>query len=225
LVLQATRIVRRKGIELAVDFVRALDTPARRAQLRARGLHNSQSFDRDNRIVLVLAGYARDDVTGQYVGDLKKKIARAGIDAIFIEDVVGACRALEGDQKRYSLWDAYVFADLVTYPSLWEGWGNQFLEAVRAQLPILLFEYPVYQADIGTKGFRVISLGSAIAGRDDLDLVQVAPQIIEQAAEQAVDLLTDAQLRRETTEHNLKVCRQHYSLQALRNYLAHLLER
>jgi glycosyltransferase involved in cell wall biosynthesis len=223
-VLQATRIVRRKGIELAVDFVRALDTPGRRAQLRARGLYNGQPFGLDSRIVLVLAGYARDDVTGQYVGNLKEKIARAGIDAIFVEDVIGACRGTEGEQKRYSLWDSYVFADLVTYPSLWEGWGNQFLEAVRARLPILLFEYPVYQTDIGSQGFRIISLGTEIAGRDDLDLVQVAPHIIEAAADQAIDLLTNARLRQETVEHNFQVSRQHYSLKALRSYLAHLLE-
>ena len=45
-------------------------------------------------------------------------------------------------------------SDFVTYPSLWEGWGNQLLEALRARLPLMLFEYPVYQADIKSKGLR-----------------------------------------------------------------------
>ena len=221
-ILQATRVVSRKGIELAVDFVQALDRPERRARLQERGLYDGRSFDDDSRVVLVLAGYVQDDVTGRYVMNLKHKIARAGIDALFIEEVVGGRRQAGEGQKIYSLWDTYVWADFVTYPSLWEGWGNQFLEALRARLPLLLFEYPVYQADIGDKGFRVVSLGSAIQERDDLDLVQVSPQVIEAAADQALELLTDARLRHETVEHNFQVGRQHYSLEALRGYLAQL---
>jgi len=116
-----------------------------------------------------------------------------------------------------------VCADFVTYPSLWEGWGNQFLEALQARLPIVLFEYPVYRADIRGKGFRVVSLGSEIAGRDDLGLVQVRPAVIEEAADQAVELLTDAALRQEVTSHNLQLARRHYSLEALRGYLSRLI--
>lgn len=32
----------------------------------------------------------------------------------------------------------------MTYPSLREGWGNQFIEAVFAKLPVVLLEYPVW---------------------------------------------------------------------------------
>ena len=231
-ILQATRIVQRKGIELAADFVKALDSPERRSLLKERGLYDGRSFDdacpepsrRNSRIVLVLAGYARDDVTGGYVSRLKQKVERAGIDALFIEDVVGGRRQTRNGQKIYSLWDTYVFADFVTYPSLWEGWGNQFLEALRAHLPLMVFEYPVYQADIKDKGFRVVSLGSEIQGRDDLGLVQVSPQVIEAAADQAVELLTDARLRQEIVELNFQLGRQHYSLESLRGYLARLVE-
>ncbi len=224
LVLQATRIVQRKGIELAVDFVKALDTPERRARLKARGLYDGRSFDDDSRIVFVLAGYARDDVSGGYVASLKQKIERSGIDALFIEELVEGQRQTHNGDKVYSLWDTYVFADFVTYPSLWEGWGNQFLEALRARLPLMLFEYPVYQADIGDKGFRVVSLGAEAQGRDDLGLVQVAPRVVEAAADQAVDLLTDARLRQETVEHNFQLGQQHYSLESLRGYLAPLID-
>ncbi len=223
LILQATRIVRRKGIELAVDFVRALSSPERRAHLKDRGLYDGRSFDDDSRIVLVLAGYS-EDPTGRYLNLLKQKIAQAGIDALFIGDLVGGRRQTRDGQKIYSLWDTYVFADFVTYPSLWEGWGNQFLEALRAQLPLMLFEYPVYQADIRDKGFHVVSLGSEIQGRDSLGLVQVASQVVEAAADQAVELLTDTRLRQETVEHNFQIGQQHYSLEALRGYLARLME-
>lgn len=231
LILQATRIVQRKGIELAVDFVKALGSPERRALLKQRGLFDGRSFDDDSRIVLVLAGYA-EDPTERYLNLLRQKIEQAGVDALFIghpstgsgQALVAGRRQTRDGHKVYSLWDTYVFADFVTYSSLWEGWGNQFLEALRARLPLMLFEYPVYQADIRDKGFRVVSLGSKIQGRDDLGLVQVEPSVIETAADQAVELLTDAQLRRETVEHNWQVGRQYYSLEALRGYLARLVK-
>ncbi len=217
-ILQATRIVARKGIELAVDFVQALNSPARRALLHRRGLYDGRPFDDESRIVLVLAGYAQDDLSG-YTARLKQKIAHAGVDALFIEDVIGHRRQVHSGEKVYSLWDSYVYADFVTYPSLWEGWGNQFLEALRARLPILLFEYPVYRADIADKGFRVISLGDTVQEQDDLGLVRVAPETIERAADGAVELLTDGQLRKETVEHNFRLGREHYSLASLRDYL------
>jgi glycosyltransferase involved in cell wall biosynthesis len=223
-ILQATRIVQRKGIELAIDFVRALNSPERRARLTSRWLYDGRSFGDDSRIVLVLAGYARDDVTGGYVKRLKQKIERAGIDALFIEDMIGGQRQTRAGEKIYSLWDTYVLADFVTYPSLWEGWGNQFLEALRARLPLMLFEYPVYQADIKDKGFHVVSIGSEIQGQDDLGLAQVAPQVVGAAADQAVELLTDARLRQETVEHNFQIGRQHYSLESLGGYLSPLME-
>jgi glycosyltransferase involved in cell wall biosynthesis len=138
--------------------------------------------------------------------------------------LVGGRRQSRAGKKIYSLWDTYVFADFVTYPSLWEGWGNQFLEALRARLPLMLFEYPVYRADIKDKGFHVVSLGSEIVDRDDLGLVRVENAVIEAAADQAVALLIDPKLRRETVERNFEIGRQHYSLEALRGYLSHLME-
>jgi glycosyltransferase involved in cell wall biosynthesis len=224
LVLQATRVVQRKGIELAVDFVQALDSPKRRARLRRSGLYDGRPFTDDSRIVLVLAGYTEDDPGGRYVELLKRKIERAGVQALFIGDRVGGMRHMEGGKKTYSLWDTYVFADFVTYPSLWEGWGNQLLEALRARLPLVLFEYPVYRADIRDKGLRVVSLGGEIQERDDLGLVRVKQATIEAAAGQAVELLTDAGLRRDTVEHNFQVGCQHYSLEALRGYLTRLMQ-
>ena len=224
LILQATRIVPRKGIELAIDFVKALNAPHRRAQLQERGLYDGRPFSEESRIVLVLAGYAQDDVTGQYPAKLRRKAEREGVDALFIEDRVASRRGSRNGHKVYSLWDTYVFADLVTYPSLWEGWGNQLLEAIYARVPVMLFEYPVYQADIKARGLRVISLGDRLQGRDEDGLVQVAPAVIEQAADQAVDLLTWGDLRREVVEHNFGVGLQHYSMAALRGYLAPLFQ-
>ncbi|MEA3310150.1 MAG: glycosyltransferase [Chloroflexota bacterium] len=217
-ILQATRIVSRKGIELAVDFIKALDTPARRAILQERRLYDGRAFDEDSRIVLVLAGYTQDDQTG-YTPRLKRKIEQAGIDALFIEDLVAGQRQTRAGEKIYSLWDTYVHADFVTYPSLWEGWGNQLLEALRAKLPILLYEYPVYLADIQESGLDVVSLGSEVTGYDEWGLAQVAPATIAAAADEAVELLTNGARYRQVVEHNFAVGQERYSPEALRGYL------
>ncbi len=44
------------------------------------------------------------------------------------------------------------------------------------------------------------------------------------AADQAVELLSDARLRQKTVEHSFQVGQQHYSLEALQGYLARLME-
>ena len=50
----------------------------------------------------------------------------------------------------------------------------------------------------------------------------MADDIIETAADEAVDLLVDNSLRQETVEHNFRVAQEHYSLSALRRYLESL---
>lgn len=222
LILQATRIVPRKGIELAIDFVAALNSPERRAQMVADGLYNGRSFSHDSRIVFVLAGYAQDDTTG-YVDKLRDKIAKSNIDAIFIEDIVDGRREMRHGQKIYSLWDTYVHADFITYPSLWEGWGNQLLEALRVKLPFLLFEYPVYTADIKQVGLQAVSLGAEITSWSKNKLAQVPEATIQRCADEALALLTNETLFQEMVEHNFQVGKKHYSMAALRGYLSDIM--
>ncbi len=223
-ILQATRIVPRKGIELAIDFVAALNHPARRAKLEKLGLYNGRSFTSDSRIVFVLAGYAQDDASGQYVGKLQQKIAQTGIDALFIEELIESDRLMRDGQKVYSLWDSYVYADFVTYPSLWEGWGNQLLEAIRARLPFMLFEYPVYEVDIKDKGLHAVTLGDTVTGYDEQGLAQISPEMMETAADEAIALLTNKQQYQQTVEHNFQVGQTYYSMNALRHHLEGLME-
>jgi glycosyltransferase involved in cell wall biosynthesis len=117
LILQATRIITRKGIELAIDFVKALGAPQRRAQLQEKSLYNGRDFSDQNQIVLVLAGYALDDISGGYKPKLAQKAEREGVQILFIEDFVDERRQMTNGNKIYSLWDTYAHADFVTYPS------------------------------------------------------------------------------------------------------------
>jgi glycosyltransferase involved in cell wall biosynthesis len=223
LILQATRIMPRKGIELAFDFVNSLNQPERRARLESRGLYDGRSFTKDSRIALILAGHTEDEITGEYIKKLKRKRDETAADAIFIEDVIGGSRRTENEKKIFSLWDTYVYADFVTYPSYWEGWGNQLLEALRAKLPLMLFEYPVYKADIEDNGLSVVSLGSELTDGED-GLVHVPARKIEEAADQAIELLANSSLREEVVESNFEIGRRHYSLNALSRYLLPIID-
>lgn len=224
LVLQATRIVERKGIELAIDLVKELGKPSNIAHFQQEGLYNGSPFTENSRIVLVLAGYA-EDKNGIYLARLKQKIDQAGIEARFITDKVASRRGETDGQRLYSLWDCYAFADLVTYPSLFEGWGNQLLEAIRAKLPIAIFEYPVYQADIREKGFDAITLGSAAEGTDSSGLVSVSEAMVRRAAEQTIEILTNPSARQAMTKRNFDLGKRYYSLESLEEQLAVLIGR
>jgi len=222
LVLQATRIVARKGIELAIDLVEKLGQGQYRDQIVRNGLYDGRRFSKESRFILVLAGYS-EDPKKEYLNRLREKATRAGVELRVISERVKSRREIEDGKKIYSLWDCYVFADLVTYPSLYEGWGNQFLEALRARVPIVVFEYPVYRADIKEKGFSVISLGSEVEGKHDLGLVQVSEESMERAAHRSVRALTDGPFRHEMVEENFALGKRFYSLESLENYLRTIL--
>lgn len=224
IVLQATRIVERKGIELAIDLVRELNKPDHIEKLQKIGLCDGRKFSEESRIVLVLAGYS-EDRTNKYLNRLKEKIGRTGIEARYIADSVRSRRGEIDGRRIYSLWDCYVSADLVIYPSLFEGWGNQFLEAIRANLPIVLFEYPVYRADIKNKGFDVISLGNEVIGIDDLGLTTISEANIKRAAQRSVEVLTDSSAREEMVDRNFDLGREFYGLESLEWYLEEVIGR
>jgi hypothetical protein len=81
----------------------------------------------------------------------------AGVDLRFIDARVGHSRGTDAqNRKTYSLGDVYRTADLVTYPSLYEGFGNAFLEAVYFRKPIVVKRYSIFITDIEPKGLQII---------------------------------------------------------------------
>src|SRR5258708_35306425 len=108
-----------------------------------------------------------------YRHKLEEYIKETGITALFVSDVIDVHRTTDNGHKIYSLWDAYVFADIVTFPSIWEGWGNQFIEAIFAQKPVIVFEYPVFKSDVKQEGYVVISLGDKLSDSHPNGLVKL----------------------------------------------------
>ena len=216
IILQATRVISRKGIELAIDLVKELTKPDNLLLLKERGFYDKREIDEKSKVVLVLPNLIEDM---EYFKLLKEKIKKKNINALFIGDIVDTIRKMENNRKIYSLWDTYLFADLVTYPSLYEGWGNQFLEAIKAKLPIVVFEYEVYKRDIKPNGFKVISLGDKLKGKEVQGLYKIDSSVIKRVAKEAIRVLTDLPYRKKTVEYNFNLGRWLYSLPALRKYL------
>lgn len=107
-VLQPTRVVQRKGIEHAIELV---------ARMKRKS-------------VLVIS-HASGDEGYEYEQRVKEFAELLKIRALFVDNRIGDKRdTTEDGRKIYTLEDIYPHADLVTYPSLQEGFGNAFLEAV-----------------------------------------------------------------------------------------------
>jgi glycosyltransferase involved in cell wall biosynthesis len=138
---QVTRIVKRKGIETALELIDRLD---------------------DKKVKLVITGSAADDNRKGYYKELIDIINKRKLNEriIFAHHRVLNDRGqtLQGE-KIYSLSDAYAHATASTYFSSYEGFGNAFVEAVLGKTPIFVNDYkPVYWPDIGSKGFEAVMI-------------------------------------------------------------------
>ena len=221
LVLQATRIVERKAIELAIDVVAELKSKKNLESLYTKELYDGRQFTKDNRIVLVLAGL--HEFSSKYIEYLKDRANEKNVELLFINEIIEDVRCTKNGKKCYSLWDAFANSDLVTYPSVYEGWGNQFLETVFAKKPVVVYEYPVYLTDIKASSFDIISLGSKhTIGKNKL--VNVEDKVLERVAVESIEVLTDNYKRNHVVEMNFEIAKQHFSYDALEAILKKLFE-
>jgi glycosyltransferase involved in cell wall biosynthesis len=137
--------------------------------------------------------------------------------------MIDQSRSYVNGQKKYSLWDAYAIADFVTFPSVIEGWGNQLLEAVFAQKPLLIYEYPVYEKDIKDFGFEFVSLGNTYHMEANR-LASVNSKNVKKAAKRMAQLLTDEAAYKQMVQHNFEIGKMHFSYESLHLLLEPLIE-
>ncbi|HUS85433.1 MAG TPA: glycosyltransferase family 4 protein [Anaerolineales bacterium] len=184
--LQPTRIVPRKRIELAIELTRRVDSDS----------------------VLVITHQSGDEGSA-YEKRLREYADLLGVRVIFGSETVNHHRGeTEDGRKIYSLADTYQQADLVTYPSTIEGFGNAFLETLYFSRPLVISTYAIFKTDIQPKGFRVI-------GFDDF--------IEDDTVKKAMAILEDPSIGEEMASYNYKIARRHYSFRILENNLATIL--
>jgi len=185
LILQPTRIVPRKGIEHAIKLVGMLG---------------------DDRYKLVISHDAGDE-GHDYKKRLREMARQEGVDLRFFAARIGEVRQVDHEgNKIYTLWDIYRHADLMTYPSTYEGFGNALLEAIYFRVPVVINRYSIYVRDIEPKGFKLLEMDGFIT-----------PELVEQVRR----VIEDRAHRESIVDHNYKVARKYYSYTVLRRVLRH----
>jgi glycosyltransferase involved in cell wall biosynthesis len=185
-ILQPTRVIQRKGIELAIELVKRLSL----ANCRLYISHRS------------------DDEGLAYWHWLKREAQVMGVQIQLIDHLIGSQRGTINGYKIYSYADAYLNADLVTYPSLYEGFGNALLESIYFKRLAVVNRYPVYNADIKPLGFEFIELDGFV---DD------------ESVEKTRRLLFDRAKVAQIVENNYEIANEYFSFELLENKLSELL--
>jgi glycosyltransferase involved in cell wall biosynthesis len=177
-VLQPTRVVQRKGIEHAIELVHRL---GRKAKLVISHASGDEGYDYEQR--------------------LKDYTRLMEVDTVFVSDIINEQRGqTEDGRKIYTLEDIYPHADLVTYPSTFEGFGNAFLEAIYFRKPIVVNAYSIYTKDIKPKGFSVIEIDGFVTS---------------EAVKKTRRILDNPQLCREMVDHNYELGLKYFSYSVL----------
>jgi glycosyltransferase involved in cell wall biosynthesis len=103
------------------------------------------------------------------------------------------------------LYDLYPHADLVTYPSHYEGFGNAFLEAVYFRKPVVVNMYAIYARDIDPLGFKTIKI----------------PQLVtREVVQQTRELLSSQSLRNSWADINYELGLRYFSFTVAHRKLA-----
>jgi mannosylglucosylglycerate synthase len=174
LFLQPTRVVRRKGIEHAIELTKRVGMGAK-----------------------LVISHASGDEGNAYQERVRQYAELLGVPVNFEAEIIRDTRGMTPDgRKVYTLADVYPAADLVTYPSTVEGFGNAFLEAVYFRRPLVVNNYSIFDVDIKPKGFRVIEFDGYVT---------------DATVRHARQVLTNPRLAGDMVELNYRLARRHFS--------------
>lgn len=187
MILQPTRIVQRKGIEYAIQLVEELN---------------------DFRYKLVISHEAGDEGI-DYAQWLQETAKARGVDLRLVGiHMADPMNPEVNNHERLSLWDVYPHADFITYPSLYEGFGNAFLEAIYFKKPLLINRYAIFVKDIEPKGFDLIAMDGYLT-QEKIDKVR--------------NVLESSEIRKKMVNTNYEIAKNHYSFKVLRRWLNNLI--
>jgi glycosyltransferase involved in cell wall biosynthesis len=181
--LQPTRVVPRKGIEHSIALLGALDNPRYK----------------------LIVSHESGDEGDEYLHALQEMAEHQGVDLRLIDNRIDEVRGTNAEgQKTYTLADAYIHADFITYPSLYEGFGNALIEAFYYRKPVLVNRYSIYVTDIEPRGFHV----TAMNGYLTKDVVAQVKRVVE-----------DDDYRQQMVDKNYELGKRFFSYSVLRRKL------
>ena len=184
--LQPTRVVARKGIDMSFELLRRLREP------RAR---------------LIISHQAGDEGMAYY-RQLLDRAEAMNVEVHYLAGFIEEKRVTRDGRKAYTLWDVYPHADFVTYPTLYEGFGNALLEAIYFRKPVLVNRYSVYVADIAPLGF---------------DFVEVDGWISDESVSEVRRLLDDPDRCQALVDKNYELARRHFYYDVLASTMSSLI--
>ena len=186
-ILQPTRVVPRKWIERSLEIVNLMD------------LENP---------VLVLT-HSADDEGDLYNQRILEYARNLGVTLVSIEHLVGPERdyGANNNATKYTIGDIYQCADLVCYPSGYEGFGNAFLETIYYRKPIVVNRYSIYIADIEPKGFETITIEGFVTN---------------QTVKRIFHVLTHNKIQKRMTDKNYQLGEKYFSFQVLEQLILDL---
>jgi glycosyltransferase involved in cell wall biosynthesis len=215
------RIVPNKQTELAGHLTAVLQNM--NGELIGKTLYNGQIFTDKSRIMLVLAGRPERDFL-EYQNNLFQLFDALKINWRYVGNDVTPYTSDDGMFNALYP-DMHTIADFVLYPTGWEGFGNQLLEAFASNLPVVVFEYPVFKEDIAPKGVKVVSLGGTILKeRDVRGCSQLPARVLKEAVYEMKRILTDAPMYKNITINNIEVGKSNFSFEQLRAHLKDAIE-
>ena len=187
MLLQPTRVVPRKGIEHSIALV---------SQLR-------------NAKCKLVVSHESGDEGLDYHHALTELADQSGVDLRFVyTQLRPKADTTPSGTSVTSLAEVYAQADLITYPSLCEGFGNALLEAFYYRKPVLVNRYATFIADIEPKGFEVITMNGFLT---------------RSVLEQVRRVIADDEFRTQVVEHNFELGKKFFSYSVLRRKLRSLI--
>ena len=188
-VLQPTRVVARKGIEHAVELVNRLGRP------NARLVISHESGDEGDTYQQRILEYAK----------------LMDVEILFVDQWIAEQRGTRSDgQPLFTLGDVFSQADLVTYPSEYEGFGNAFLEAIYYKKPVVCNRYLIYRTDIEPCGF---------------DTIVFDGYLTNETVDEVNQLLDSPERIREMVDTNYQIANEFFSFEVLESELRLMVER
>ena len=187
ILLQHTRVVPRKKIELAIDLA---------FELEKKFIKNGKK----KCVAVIVSGHSGDE-QNKYLQDLHDHYAEVSktnpdcnVVLIFGENIILSHRDIIVDKKYYNFAEIpSIIAShggLGTYFSEVEGFGNNLLEMISMGLPVVINKYKVYKDEIEQIGFALPAIEN----------VQITKELIDSAYK----LLTDIEYRNKIVYHNLR---------------------
>ena len=155
--------------------------------------------------------HASGDEGDAYAKRIREFAELMNVDLIFADGWISDRRGTAPDgRKLFTIEDVYPQADLISYPSTYEGFGNAFLEAVYYKCPVVCNRYAIYRTDIEPCGVRPI-LFDGFPTDETVDEIR--------------RVLADSQYRRQMVEHNYEVASRFFSYEVVEDELQLMMRR